>query len=490
MKARVTLAALFALLYTCASGQNSHVAYYMNIPQSHFLNPAFKPSSSIYVGLPALSGMNFNLANNFFNFSDVFPKGTPVSSDNLPFLSPGFNISHFLGRVKTRNFIETNTTVQLLGFGIAIGPNNYFFLDVNDRVSTNVVLPGSLIRLAFLGIQQYAGQTLDLSDLRMDARYFHEVGLGFSRDVIPNLRVGAKAKLLFGVASLSGKSTRMDLTVNNDLSATLQSDMVLHNNGAIEFTFDNEGRINDGKPLIGNLSGHDIGRYMGGSGNFGLGLDLGADYSINSMFRVSASITDLGFINWKADARTPDIRTKSTIEFHGYDFTDIYGGSINIDSLMSTLGDTLSNGLIRDNPGRFRTSLPATFTVGGLFNLNKMVSFGVVSSSRFVNRQLREALALSGNVHLGKIFDASLTYTFENRSYNNLGAGFAVRGGFTQFYFMVDRIPLRWAKADFDNNSHISMPANWNTINTWFGINLVFGYRGERKHVEESDGEK
>lgn len=57
------------------SAQNSQVLYFMNLPQNHLLNPAMRPSNKAYIGLPALSGINLNINNNFVNFSDVFMKG-------------------------------------------------------------------------------------------------------------------------------------------------------------------------------------------------------------------------------------------------------------------------------------------------------------------------------------------------------------------------------------------------------------------------------
>ena len=489
MKTKINLTLLFALLFTGVSAQMSHVDYFMNIPQNHLLNPAFRPSSKIYVGIPVLTGINLNISNDFFNFSDVFTKGVKIDNNSLSFLKPGFNVSGFLSRVKNKNFFQTGMNIQLLGFGIAVGPKNYFFLDINDRVNANIVLPGSLIKMAFQGVQPLAGKTIDLSATRVDLQYFHEVGFGFSRDIMPKLRIGAKGKLLFGVASLSGRANTFNLTVNNDYTTTLTSDAILHNNGAIQFTFDNEGRIDGGDPLIGKLRGHDVGKYLVNGGNFGLGLDLGAEYAIDKRFSVSAAVTDLGFINWKADERTPNVKTRSQVEFHGFDFTKIYDGTITIDSLAKTMSDTLKNAVIRDNPGKFRSYLPTTFTVGGLFNLNDLVSFGVISSSSLVDRQLREALTLSGNLHVKSIFDFSLTYTIANRSYNNLGAGFSVRGGCAQFYFLVDRIPLTWASAG-DNQNKVKLPANWNTINTWFGINLVFGNTGKNPHTSGAGDEK
>jgi hypothetical protein len=476
MKKRL-LTIFLAMVFTCVNAQNSQVSYFMNIPQNHFLNPSFRPSSRIYIGLPAMTGMNLNISNNFFNFRDVFMKGAEISGKSFSFLNPDFDVARFLSRVKEKNFFETNLNIQLLGVGFAIGPKNYFFIDLNERISENLVLPGDLLRLAFLGTQNYAGRTLDLSGTRVDARVFHEAGFGFSREITPNLRFGVKGKVLFGVASLSGRADKMDLTVNNDLSATLNTDAILHNNGAIKFAFNDDGSIESGEALIGTFkNGDDIVKYLTNTSNMGFGIDLGAEYVISKRITVSAAVTDLGYINWKADDRTNDVRAKNVIQFHGFDFTKIYDGSITIDSLVKTMTDTLKTAITGTTPGSFRSQLPATFTVGGMFSLNDMLSVGAVSSSRMVDRQVREAFTISGNAHLWSIFDFSLTYTLANRSYNNLGAGVAVRGGFAQFYFMVDRIPLKWESAG-DSQNKITLPANWNTVNAWFGINLVFGNR-------------
>ena len=101
----------------------------------------------------------------------------------------------------------------------------------------------------------------------------------------------------------------------------------------------------------------------------------------------------------------------------------------------------------------------------------------------FTGKQIREALTLSANVNLGNAFSTSLSYTAENSRYNNIGAGLAFRLGVFQFYMMADKIPLSWNKIITDNgtgpatakSNSFTIPADWNTANLRFGVNIVMG---------------
>ena len=142
-KIKYILILILAFIITDASAQNSQVMYYMNLPQNHFLNPALRPTNSLYIGLPVLSGINLNINNNFVNFPDVFIKGQPKDSI-ITFLHPDYNVDKFLAKIKDKNFLEPESIVQLLGVGFSIGEDGYLFLDINERIDGNIVLPGDL----------------------------------------------------------------------------------------------------------------------------------------------------------------------------------------------------------------------------------------------------------------------------------------------------------------------------------------------------------
>jgi len=52
----------------------------------------------------------------------------------------------------------------------------------------------------------------------------------------------------------------------------------------------------------------------------------------------------------------------------------------------------------------------------------------------------------------------------------------AFRGGFAQFFILVDNIPLKWTTVTSGEGS-FRMPEHWNTVHARLGLNLVFGNR-------------
>jgi hypothetical protein len=220
--------------------------------------------------------------------------------------------------------------------------------------------------------------------------------------------------------------------------------------------------------------------FFSNTANKGLGIDLGAVYQLTDKISLSASITDLGFINWKSNVT--NLQASSTFKFSGFNITDVVNGSKTIDQLAQEMVDSLKNSfsINKDTQG-FRTYLPTGISVGGSFNLTKSLALGILSHTVLVGKQIREALSVSANLNLGDAFSTSISYSAENSNYNNLGAGLAFRFGLLQFYFITDKIPISWNKIVTTNGS-IPLPANWNNLNFRFGMNLAFGNKIKKKN--------
>jgi hypothetical protein len=475
-KSRYLLIFLLVLLLQDAASQNSQVLYYMNLPQNHLLNPALKPSNLFYLGVPALTGINININNNFVNFSDVImpnQKGDSIIS----FLHPDYNVDNFIKKLKTNNFIAPEVNIQLLGLGFKAGKDLYVTLDVIERVQGNLALPKDLFVLALKGNGDFLGKTINLSGLDARLTYFHEFGMGFSKNFGNKLRIGIRGKLLFGVANVSLNNRSLGLTVNDDYSWDFNADLSASISGPVKVYMGTDNKIDSvildeekiGKPFFLN------------TGNIGLGLDIGAVYQFTDKLSVSASITDLGYINWKKDVT--NLQANSNFKFSGFNITDVINDTKTFDQIAQDMVDSLENSftIINDNK-RFNTFLPVGVTVGGSYNLSKSVSIGILSHSVITGKQFREALTFSANLNLGNAFSASLSYTAENHRYDNFGAGLAFRLGIFQFYFITDKIPVMWNKITTTSNKTISLPYNWNTINMRLGMNLAFGNKMGKKN--------
>jgi len=478
-KIKYILILIMAMIFAEGSAQNSQTLYFMNLPQNHLLNPALRPSNSLYIGLPAISGVNLNINNNFVNFSDVFIKGE--SSDSiLAFLSSDYNIDDFLARIRKKSSVEAETTVQMLGLGFSAGKDLYIFIDINDRIDGNFVLPEDLFNLSFKGNESFLGSTIDLSSLRGDFKYYREYGLGASRNFTDKLRIGVKGKILAGITTANVDNRSLGMTVNEDshsliadinlnLSGPLIVDMGSDNN-VQSITFDNN-RLNTTKGKTD---------FFLGKQNMGFGFDVGATYDISEKIAVSAAITDIGFIRWKKDIT--NLAFKGSFDFSGLIIRDVINGTSTVDQLENELDSLKNSFTFTESNDPFTTFLPVGVTLGGSYNLTKNFSAGLLSYSRFVGNQLREALTLSGNLNIRNVFSASLSYTITNHRADNLGFGLAFRPGIFQFYLITDRVPLMWNKVKVDSNSTLLLPSNWNLVNFRLGMNLAFG-----NHIRRSE---
>jgi hypothetical protein len=203
------------------------------------------------------------------------------------------------------------------------------------------------------------------------------------------------------------------------------------------------------------------------------------------MFTLSASVTDLGFINWTSELKS--YSSKGTFTLSGITMEDVVAQNFAIEDMVSSLVDTLKNSFsAEDSPQPFRTNLPATILAGGSINPAKFFSLGILSESRLYAGNLKQSFIFSGNFYAGRVLSASLSYTVTNSSYNNLGLGLAIKAGPAQIYLIADKIPLSWDKIyieDSETNTYngVSVPSNLSMLSMQAGVNIVFGRRESKK---------
>lgn len=483
MKKTAFLLVFSVIMPALLRSQSNQVLYFMNLPQKSSLNPAFQPTGRIYIGLPVISDFSVNVDNNFLSLSGLFSNGV-ISDSTFTFLEPGPALDRFVAGLADKNSVEPAVRTQLFGLAFTVLGDMRISFDITERADANFVIPGDLIRLGVEGNESFAGRNIDLSSLRGDIRYFHEIGFGVSKNILGNLRVGVRAKILSGVASAFLDNNGLNLTVNDDFTHTINADMKFRVSAPLTFHQDTEGYIDDVNFDDSRFStpAKTI-SYITGGGNMGLGLDLGAEYRFSDMFSVSASLTDLGYIRWKRDLSA--ITVKSNFELSGATLQDVYDENTNFEDMMQQTLDTLRKSITVDqSPAPYTTYLPATFTAGFGFSPVRIFTIGVMSQTRFRGSQVHQALTMSANLNLGNHLSASMAYTAANRSYSNLGAGIAFRAGTTQFFALVDNIPTNWEKVTSGEESY-SMPESWNVIHARIGFNLVFGNRDKALALTE-----
>ncbi len=482
MRAVYFFIAVLLLFTFSATGQNNQVLYFMNLPQNHLVNPAFRPESRVYVGLPVISGIDLNIGNTIFNFSDIFREGVKTSKSTIPFMNEGYDVNKLMKRIKKNNYFDTRLSLQLLGVGFTLKDNLYIFLDVSDRFSSNFNIPGDLFELAFRGNDKFYGTTVDLTSFTGNISYYRETGVGFSKNFGDKLRFGVKGKLLFGIASASVENNLLSISVADDNSHKFDTDMALNISAPVRVlpkssTDDHIDQISFDEDRFDN--GGDYAGFMTNTKNLGFGLDLGAEFRVTDQIVASAALTDLGFIKWKSDLAR--ITTENQIDFSGMNMEEVYNGTSSFSDVSEAMVDSVKSSLLVDrSPKPFTTFLPSGFAIGGRYDINRMFSAGLLSYTRFSGKRTSEALTVSGNLNLNNFLSATLAYTASNRNYDHLGFGFAIRGLFAQLYVLFDNVPLTWSKVNTGGDS-FAFPDKWNTLHVFTGFNLLFGNRHEKQ---------
>jgi hypothetical protein len=479
MRRTILLVLLLLNAAVASNAQTSQSLYFMNIPQASTLNHALNPTGRFYLGLPGISDISVRLDNNFLSVSNLFTGGI-ISDSTLAFLEESEWLEEFVKWLGDNYSLESQAGVRLFGLAFTVKDDLRITFDITERADANIVFPGDLLRLGFQGNEGFIGQSIDLSTLRTDASIWHEFGIGASKNVTPKLRVGARVLVLSGVASAFLANRGVTLTVNDDYTHTVNADMALNISAPVNFIteedssihgaeFDNA-RFDDDRNII---------EYLKSMANPGLGIDLGAEYRFNDKLAVSAAVTDLGFIKWKRDRQ--DITVNTTFDFNGLTMQDVYDESLDFGELLNWTLDTLQNVAVLDKSApAYTCRLPATVTVAFSYTPVKFFTAGLLSRTRFEGRQAHQALTLSGNFNFGNVFSTTLAYTAANRRYDNLGFGFAIRGGFMQFFALVDNVPVKFTSVEYDGKDY-RIPGNWSMVHARLGLNLVFGNREREK---------
>jgi hypothetical protein len=455
--------------------------YYMNLPQNHFFNPALKPTNGAYIGLPAVSGVNVNFNTNFIGFSDVFRRSENGDSI-ISILHPEFDTDGFLAKIKSLNYVNPDVNLQLFGLGFRAGKDLYIFIDINEKITGRVSLPGDIFELALRGNEDFIGSTIDLQPLDASIMYHREIAAGFSKDITKRLRIGVRGRVLFGIASISMENRNLGISVLDDYSHKMITDVDINVSGPITVVLNEDNMVDD--ILLDEERIEDPYFWLNTS-NPGFGFDVGALYQLTPKISLSAAVNGFGYIKWNSEVT--NLNAENEFLFSGFDISDLIEGTRDFDEIAEELLDSLENSfIVTDHSTPFTTRLPGTISLGASYNINDNLLLGLVSGNMFIDGRLRSSLMLSANANLGSSMSLGLSYTAINRSWDNLGAGFSLRLGPLQFYTVADKIPIMYNKIVLPENegsstSNLLLPDKWNMLTVRAGMNLVFGNRIKKR---------
>ncbi len=370
----------------------------------HRMNPAMA-NESAYFSLPVLPNMNVNLASNFGVKDFIFKQNDGTLTT---FMNGDVSASDFLGGLKDNNKLIFDYDMTLVSVGFkAFG--GYNTVELGAHASMGLNLPKDL----FAFMKEMKNDHYDISDIEAKGRAYVNLDLGHSRQINDALRVGAKVKFLFGIAYADASFDKLTADLQNDAwKMSLRGDAVIAGGG--HFSVDKDGWVD----------GYDD--FSVGMNGFGMGIDLGATYDMKDLvdgLKLSAAITDLGFIRWK-DCAKATANEHNTYTFEGFsnmqmhpseDGTERPAYTGTIDEQWNDIEDDLEHlTQFSDNGGKLSTeteALSATLTVGAEYELPiyKKVSFGALYTQRFGNLYGFAEGRINVNYAPSRAFDLSIS---------------------------------------------------------------------------------
>lgn len=478
----------FLIAGTCLFGQYSNVMYYMqSVPQAHFLNPARQPLCNFYFGIPAASSVFVNYGNNSFDVYDlIFPGSGPQSDSLITILHPSYDIGEFIDKLKISNLQSADASVSLFSLGFR-AKNSYITIDLSTKTTARIAVPRDLMAIVLQGNGEFIGKEADFSPLRLNASAYHEFGIGISRRLTRHFYFGFRPKLLLGVANVTTANPVPDIGLYTDpdnFDLNFHSQLTLNVSAPIDVTYTSEGEIDNVE--FRDIPDNEIVNTILNVKNPGMGLDLGMEYKLTDKVALSASLLDLGFIRWGSN--TYNFKQNGEFLFTGFDLSDglVEDSDWEFEDEAESLLDsikTLFN--VDDEAEAYFTFLAPKLYLGASYDLNNTLRLGFLSRTEFFGARLRQSLSLSANLFLAKFLNLSASYNILNGTYDNLGAGFALKLGPLHVYTVIDKVPVRWTKIeattdDFDELNGLIIPSKLNSINARIGLNFMFGCRQKR----------
>jgi hypothetical protein len=457
------------------SAQMNNTLYFMQgIPQANRVNPAYQPAANLYVGIPLLASVHTEFTSNSLSYGDVIYRH-PLHADSLiTFLHPLGNKEAFMGKLKPLNVATSDMGLALINVGFRTEAG-YFAVELNSRWDGNIYYPGDLATLLLEGTEE--GKQYRMDGAAADISFFDEIAVGWSYMLSEEWRIGARAKFLFGIGNLSTRESKLNLAVAENRDWILRSDMQFDASLPFaEVTYDEEGRIEDitlkdeiKDPVWGKMPA-----YLFNFRNFGLGLDLGAEYRPTEELRLSLSLVDLGYIRWTDEVHQIDYTTlrageEGTYTFRGlelnpFELDDEYSFGDFVDSSLSELADSLYSFMQFTEGGAYSKMLTAKLYAGASYAVTDWVDFGILSRTDFLNGKVAQQFTASANFRVAPVFDASLSYSYIASYFMNVGMGFSLNLGPVNLFMISDNALnlLFW-------------PDKTQSANFWFGLNLIFG---------------
>lgn len=387
---------LIATMALSATAQTTRSGYFTEgFLYRYEMNPALDNDKN-YIAFPALGNVNVGINGNL-GLQDLIYN---VDGKTTTFLNPAVDTKTFLDAVGNNSKFGTDMKIGILSAGFKAW-GGYNTIAINARINGKTNVPTTFMKMLKEGVEN---KVYDISDLGIHADAYAELALGHSHKINNQWKVGGALKFLVGGANIDADFEQAHLNLGKDaweiaVEGQLQSSV----KGLV---YQRETNSNTGHEYV---SGMDIDNI--GINGFGVAVDLGVEFKPNKDWSFSASVLDLGFINWNNNmlASTNGLQRFTTDKYSfnvDKDMTNSFNDEL--DKVMDDMSALYELNDMGDQGSRSKM-IGATINVGAEFKLPvyRRLSFGLLNTTRIQGDYTWTEFRLSANVNPVKAFSAS-----------------------------------------------------------------------------------
>ncbi|UCH15042.1 MAG: hypothetical protein JSV22_03530, partial [Bacteroidales bacterium] len=300
-----------------------------SVSQSNFMNPAVQAECRWVIGLPVLSSVHFNLANNGFTVNHLLESQEEgiytLDAENL------------VKRLASTNYLSSELYTHLIAIGHK-RKDYYFTFSIRERDDFIAFYPKDLFAFVYKGNTQFEGEWMSLKGTGVQFNHFREYAIGVSKKYDDYRTFGIRGKLLFGKLNLNTRRSDIGLfTVPNTFDLIFVNDIIVNASLPVGLEIDASGNYNITDDYYTSIPDIIFNRR-----NYGLAFDAGFIYEYDEKITISGSILDVGAIYYRTDLTNYDVEGEFFYDGPLWD-------TVPAESYLEDIVNTFTDGSIIDN---------------------------------------------------------------------------------------------------------------------------------------------
>ena len=447
-----TLAAV--LVCTGAAAQNPTLYFMEGVPLRSQMNPALAPQRG-YFNIPVLGGLAVTAGGNTSLDHLLFRRDGRL----VTLLSPSVSSADALSDLHSKNLVNADIRVNLLGFGAYTANRKHFWsFDLNLRTSVSTQFPYELFHFF------KTGESAQVRNLGLSSDAYAEAGFNYSFPIGEKFYVGARVKFLVGLARAKSYFPQFNVSLGeNEWYAEAVGELEVNSNLLTIPTRQEAGQDGVYRNYY-QLDDMEFDAKFKPAG-YGAAFDIGATYEPIPNLLVSAAVNDIGFIAWnKASSMHGTVSRRLTFDGAQVDASGV--ADIDFD-----LGELKFEQVDEESATRM---LHYTMNLGAEYRLwDRRVGFGALYQIHKYDYAALHNLTASVNFQPVRWFGLSGSYSFIDNRASALGLGLNLNPGWINFYIATD-VLLTKKSAQW-------IPIKQGRMNFNLGIGVPMGKRGLRQ---------